>query len=224
MVENALDRMALENRCCDTANSVRNYKAHHRINGPPEAFLWENAEIEQQDGYLRQGDGALVEDLEKPKHLRIRISSEALGQMELGILAATNLQSHFEVVRRKCCRHLAITMVNSYTSYQQRVQYQGRRYSWKDPRAPTDTVGNTHSDREALIKARLVNIMSISKFRASKDGRAARPHRYNHGETYHRDDDGIIILAQTPTDHQSRRRAGNDEAKADNIERNRDDD
>lgn len=54
---------------------------------------------------------------------------------------------------------------------------------------------------------------------------AARPlHHKTRGGTYHGNNDGIVILAQSPTDQQPRSSTGHDEAEADDIEHNRDDD
>lgn len=54
---------------------------------------------------------------------------------------------------------------------------------------------------------------------------AVRPSQlHNHGESYHGDDDGIVIPAQTSTDHQPGSGTHHDKAEADDVERNRDDD
>ena len=58
---------------------------------------------------------------------------------------------------------------------------------------------------------------------ASEGSSCPPSHRYNQGRTYHGDDDSIVILAQTPPDHQSRSGAGYDKAEADDVERDRDD-
>lgn len=49
MIESALDRIALENRCYDTGSGVKEDEDHYPTNSAPEPFLWEDADIEQQD-------------------------------------------------------------------------------------------------------------------------------------------------------------------------------
>lgn len=50
------------------------------------------------------------------------------------------------------------------------------------------------------------------------------PQHKTHGRTHHGDNDGIVILAQSPTDHQPRRGTGHNEAEADDVEGNGGDD
>ena len=70
MVECTLDWVALEDRGYDAGSGIKKHIGHHAENSLSEPFLWEDAKIEQHDRCLRQSDGAFVNDLDKPEHLR----------------------------------------------------------------------------------------------------------------------------------------------------------
>ena len=70
MIPDALERRALYDRCYDACESVQYHVAHDDVHRLPKLFGREDAQIEETDRGLGQGDCEFVQDLSCPECLR----------------------------------------------------------------------------------------------------------------------------------------------------------
>ena len=87
MIPDALERRALYHGCYDACESVQYHVAHDNVHRSPKLFSREDAQIEETDRGLRQGDCELVQDLSCPECLRAKVRRlrQVEGLLPLGV-------------------------------------------------------------------------------------------------------------------------------------------
>lgn len=87
MIPDALERRALYDRRYDTCKGVQYHIAHDNVHRLPEFLGREDAQIEETDRGLRQGDCEFVQDLGRPKCLsmNVRRVRQVEGLLPLGV-------------------------------------------------------------------------------------------------------------------------------------------
>lgn len=80
MIPDALERRALYNRRYDACESVKYHIGHDNMHRLPKLFSGEDAQIEETDRGLCQGNGEFVQDLSSPECLRRKVRT--LRQVE----------------------------------------------------------------------------------------------------------------------------------------------
>lgn len=87
MIPDALERRALYDRCYDTCESVQYYIAHDNVHHLPKLFGREDAQVEETDRGLGQGDCEFVQDLSCPEGLKrnVRRLHQVKWLLSLGV-------------------------------------------------------------------------------------------------------------------------------------------
>lgn len=73
MIPDALQRRALYDCCYDACERVQDHVAHDDVHRSPKLSSREDAQVEEADRGLRQGNCEFVQDLSCPKCLRMNV-------------------------------------------------------------------------------------------------------------------------------------------------------
>lgn len=79
MIPDTLERRALYDRCYDACERVQYHIAHDNVHRLAEFFGREDAQVEETDRGLCQGDREFVQDLSSPECLRTKGEKIAPG-------------------------------------------------------------------------------------------------------------------------------------------------
>jgi hypothetical protein len=85
MLPSYADRYALQRSCQNECNDVQNAKHYCKVDDASETLLRKNAEVEEQDRYLRQCNRSQIEELGVVKDLLLHIC-----QLELSVVLGSD--------------------------------------------------------------------------------------------------------------------------------------
>lgn len=114
MIPDALERRALDDGRYDACERVQYHIAHYDVHRLPEFLGREDAQVEETDGGLRQGDCEFVQDLGCPECLstHVRRVRQVEGFAFRSVLIY--LQGDANILSWKAGRHLANTVSDAY--------------------------------------------------------------------------------------------------------------